>query len=153
MIDRLLLPDEIEIFPLGRYVLFAFCGSLAIRLVLTAVRAWRAKNTPVGRRTVTYRRAFRDYFLGFDPNREPWQDYGEYFSAFLLGWVELLLIPVLMVMGLHLYVGSWITLKTIAIYFRWESDRVLFNLFLLGNALTLAIAWECLTRFVYIRGI
>jgi hypothetical protein len=147
------LPEEIQISCLAGYVASAFVGALLIRIVLSATRAYQAVFARANQR-VTYGKAFLKYMGGLDPLRDALprkddqlHDRGEYGVSFLLGWAELIIFPVLIVMGLHLFVGSWIGLKIASIYFRWQSDRFLFNLFLLGNAGILAASWV-LTCFV-----
>jgi hypothetical protein len=68
-------------------------------------------------------------------------DHGEYGTSYVLGVIEVAGFSVLMAMGEYKYVGSWVALKTVAVYFRWQSDRVVFNVYLIGTALTVLSGW------------
>ena len=65
----------------------------------------------------------------------------------LIGTAELAAYPVQMQTGSFTAIGAWIGLKTIAQWKVWQTDRSTFNLFLIGNILTLAGGYH-LTRFV-----
>jgi hypothetical protein len=143
-------PHHVAISNPWLYTFGALAFASLIRVVLSLVRAYKARNTP---ETLAHRRfwfAYGYYLRGLDPCRTSSRDYGEYFASFLVGFIELLAFPVMFVLGLDTYIGAWIGLKTISIYFRWSGDRVVFNLFLAGNAATVVLSWACLSRFVFL---
>jgi hypothetical protein len=66
----------------------------------------------------------------------------------VLGSLELLIFPVLMRAGAWLAVGAWITFKTLGQWREWETNRPLFNRFLIGNALQLMASYWIALNFV-----
>jgi hypothetical protein len=129
-----------------RYWFLVVILPLVIRLVLSVLRACQASQTPVGPAT-TFWHALWWYLRGLDPKRVAdigyikGHDHGEYGASYVLGVIEVAGFSVLMAMGEYKFVGSWVALKTVAVYFRWQSDRVVFNVFLIGNALTVLSGW------------
>jgi hypothetical protein len=116
---------------------------LLIRVLLSVFRAYQATGRLLG---MPFGELFGRFFVGRDPTwktptYDPAKDIGEYGASALVGVVEILVYSVLFSAGASAIVGGWVTLKTISLYFRWSSDRVLFNLFLAGNALSIVAGW------------
>ncbi len=76
-------------------------------------------------------------------------DYG---YTFILGTLELSAYPILIAINAWTVIGAWIGLKALAQWKVWGSDRATFNLFLIGNAINVLIAFFVLTQFVTVGG-
>lgn len=61
----------------------------------------------------------------------------DYWFPFFLGWVEIAGFGVLMRLGAWLFIGAWLTFKTLGQWDHWKEHRPAFNRFLIGNALVL----------------
>lgn len=130
---------------LWHYASAAVAGSLSIRLVTTLLRAWRANVED----NVSFWAAFGRIYIGIgasrflasldDKDREKHR--GDYLSAAILGFLELLAFPVLIKALLYAYVGAWIVLKVVVQYESWKSDRGRSARFLVGNALVLIVSF------------
>ena len=125
------------------FVVFSILAVALIRVLLSLIRSYQASAAPDA---MPYATLFERFFLGQGPTWKSTNyhfkgDVGEYGASALVGLIEVLAYAFLFATHNATVVGAWITLKTISIYFRWASDRVLFNLFLAGNALTVAAGW------------
>jgi len=121
--------------------LAALFGSALIRTVLSFLRLLAANE-----------RSWKNFgylFMGFQsvPRKglaglremQYWQpDYGH---PWLIGVFELFAFPYLLAGNMLNFIGAWIGLKTIAQWKRWQDDRVIFNLFLIGQALVLGLSY------------
>ena len=125
-----------------KYLIFALCLTVVVRLVLVLLRSYRAAMAPGDKQLMFWSICVR-MIVGLDPDKSASKekDTGDYLAPFFVGFLELLSYPVLIAANLPEYVGAWIGLKTIALYFRWKNDRTLFNTFLVGNALIIIFSW------------
>jgi hypothetical protein len=64
----------------------------------------------------------------------------DYFQNFFIGLFELAIYPPLIAHMDLAPIGAWITLKTVAQWGEWKTDRGTFNRFLIGNALVITAA-------------
>jgi hypothetical protein len=83
------------------------------------------------------------------PGAGQWQDFlstsasarvKDYFQNFFMGLFELAIYPPLISHMDLAPIGAWITLKTVAQWGEWKTDRGAFNRFLIGNALVIIAA-------------
>ncbi len=125
------------------YLLVAFASSFVVRIavsVMAAVEAALAPQRPHG--NVGGWKRFREYFwksfCGFGFPRRYQNDYG---SAFVLGFLEFIGLPIAILAGRADFIGAWFTLKTLPQWARWKRDRSLYNRFLMANALVLFLAY------------
>src|SRR5690606_7954703 len=118
------------------YFLVALLLALAVRLVLGLLKCYELATTIP---EVRYGTALGRMFIGLSATDKPPADGGEgtgdYLAPLVLGYLELLTYPVLMRGGYWLYVGAWVSLKTLAQYTHWVKNRSMFNRFLIGTAL------------------
>src|SRR5262249_36843457 len=136
---RSMLPQKLigtwELNPAWAYSLAVLFLALFTRLILALLRGvefWAQDQDHKG----FWQHVFR-YFRGLDPNPEK----GDYWVPFILGLLEALAYPVLMVTENWMLVGAWITLKTLAQWEKWKEKRPVFNRFLVGNAVILIGAY------------
>ena len=91
-----------------------------------------------------FRKSFLCSFTGFFPRDffpgEVEHKRSEYGFVFLLGTLELLVYPILITTGAWLVIGAWISLKSLAQWNVWTTQRAIFNLFLIGNALNVILS-------------
>jgi hypothetical protein len=111
---------------------------VVIRAFLTLLRT--LEHHPAGAFWIDYRRDF----LGFHPDKNR----ADYWFPSILGLLELISYPVLMVTGAWTVIGAWIGFKTFAQLEAWKKDRNSFNRYLIGNALVVILSLLCLTQFV-----
>ncbi len=127
------------------YASVALAGSLSIRLVTTLLRAWRAKVED----DLPFWTAFGRIFVGLGAgpfpasldHKDREMHRGDYLTAAILGFLELLAYPVLIKAMLYTYVGAWVALKILAQYESWKSDRGRLTQFLIGNAFVLIFSF------------
>lgn len=141
--------------PTWQYIAYALALSAVVRAVLISFRCYRLvhENDEGMRDFVCY---FGRLFIGLshagvDKKLKPEEKErvrGDYLTAYVLGALELAAFPFLFAAELYAYVGAWIGLKVIAQYKHWTEDRGSFTGFLIGNALVLILAFECLQRYV-----
>ncbi len=118
------------------YALLAFGGACLARLTLSVLRAWAA--------TSNSRRVFIDGLRG----RSTVQDVGDGGAPFVLGFLELLAYPVLIRLGAWAFIGAWLSLKTLAQWKGWSTERGHYNRFLVGNAIVLLFSAALLANRV-----
>ena len=116
--------------------------SLLVRATLnffSALELWRSKPE-----VEAFFKTFWNLFGGLaaDPKRS------DYWTSFILGWLECLAYPVLMATGNWQYVGAWVGFKTFAQWQEWKEHRQAFNRFLIGNALVMLMSLMVLVRYV-----
>ena len=134
----------------GSYLAIALVASLVIRLLLALFRAYQLKAEEKSPFVVELRRAFAGlpseakHRNGKGPNEPVAQ--GDYLTPLMLGFLELVAYPPLLLASQWVYIGAWIGFKTIAQYKHWSDDRAIFNRYLVGNALVVLTAALCLIR-------
>jgi hypothetical protein len=122
---------------------------LLIRLFLAALSGWRfAHQIGLLRIRTFFRETWRKFCGFYDPSGDTQKI--DYWYNFILGLFELAAYPILIALEAWPVIGAWISLKTIAQWSVWTSDRTVFNLFLIGNLLVLAVAYFFLRHFVVI---
>jgi hypothetical protein len=62
-------------------------------------------------------------------------------NPFILGTIELTIFPILMTKETAIYIGGWITIKTVSSFKLWEKDRDIYQRFLIGNAMVLITSY------------
>ncbi len=128
------------------YLACAFVGQVVIRAVITFLRSWElvcptTDDRPLEPIVLSPHQFDDDGFLKtwlmdfFSCH--PSAKVKDYFSPTLLGLIELLIYPTLMLFGAWFVIAGWFTLKTAAVWGAWKSDRNSYNRFLLGNALVI----------------
>jgi len=72
-------------------------------------------------------------------DRDPTSPPGRSHSA-AIGCVERALYVTALLMGLPQFIGLWLIIKTAAQWHKWKDNRWVFNLFLIGNGLSIGFA-------------
>ena len=156
---------------LGLYFVSAVFGSLFVRLVSATTKAWRAHATSS---EVDFRAAWNGIFMGCGyeaPYQNAEQTYNrdkeedgddtqvralpkenkrddDYWLPYLLGLMELLAYPMLMVSNLPEFIGAWLVFKIVhRMRYAPGTDRGLYNSFLVANAMIIVIAY-CMARLL-----
>ncbi len=136
----------------GCYLLVALFLALGVRLLLVLLKAYEVVSEEKG---VAFWRAAARMYSGRGATRpatdskvDDRDGRGDYLAPLVLGWLELLTFPVLLRGGYWVYIGAWVGLKTLAQYRKWESNRSMFNRFLIGTALVLILAYVILLPYV-----
>lgn len=80
----------------------------------------------------TFRALFWETFKSMDPSRD---EKADYWTPFMLGFLESLAYPVLMSINKWEYIGGWLVLKTVFRWKEWSEERTVYNRFLIGNAM------------------
>lgn len=120
-------------------------GGIIVALVTRIVVAvFRAIELCAREDQTTFASALIQSIKGVDPDPTK----GDYWAPCMLGFLESLVYPVLMFTDNWLMIGGWITLKTIAQWDKWKTERPIFNRFLIGNALVIIGAFILLVLFV-----
>jgi hypothetical protein len=119
--------------------------AIAIRLFHCTLAAYK-RTHELGWSRQVYAKQFKRFFVGIHPaGTGSSSDYG---FTLILGVFELIAYPILIATGAWVAVGTWVGLKALAQWKVWESDRAVFNLFLIGNASNVLVAAFILVRFV-----
>lgn len=74
----------------------------------------------------------------------------DYWLPFLIGLLELIILPTLMYSKLYEVIGVWIGLKTVGQWKKWEESRTIFNRFIFGNILVIFFSF-LLYKFFILR--
>lgn len=106
------------------YLIAAAALSLIVRCIAYSLRAM---TKPWG----TWKSSFWVAFRGFGD--EPTMN--DYWQAYILGFLEASIFPILIVSNHPEYVGAWLGLKTIPQWSKWTEHREVYNRFLIANAL------------------
>jgi hypothetical protein len=135
----------------GRYLLLALVCALAIRVVLSLLKSLEAAARLDGER---FWRALPGHFwmtfngVGYSETPDAKMDGNDYLAPLVLGFLELLAYPCLMVASDGSSIGWWLAFKTIVQWRRWSRSHTTFNRFLVGNALVLLLAYVVLSPHV-----
>ena len=127
------IPDNVT-----GYLASALLVCLLIRLVLTLLRLSEglSKQRP--------QPSFRSIFWGFKVG----ENANDYFQPFIVGFLELLVYPVLLAADKPEYIGAWLGLKVLPKLGVWSTQRETYQRFLIGNALVIVLSYF-LQRFFY----
>lgn len=106
------------------YLLLAVVVSLFVRCLLSAFQAMEGPIRNFGK-------AFWITFRGYDTQKF---DRDDYWTSFVLGFLEASVYPVLLTLNKPEYIGGWLVLKTIPQWRLWTKHRIFYNHFLIGNA-------------------
>lgn len=123
----------------GYFLLIIFL-SLLLRAIMSALRASEMSVDGVDRfgplllRTFSGRRS-----INYKPKSQV--DHSDYWQPTMIGTLELIAYPVLMVVGAWSVVGTWLGFKTLAQWSGWHENRGVFNRFLIGNALVVILSF------------
>jgi hypothetical protein len=138
----------------GEYIVYGLVLQLWIRIFMMALSTIILANRET-RRSSDWRFGrlgelsayFTRSFFGFHPNdlKREKSNYG--FTA-ILGLLELYSYPVLMATGSWTVIGAWLGFKTVAQWRAWSDDRVIFNHYLIGNALVVLSSLIFLVPYV-----
>jgi hypothetical protein len=118
------------------------CAVLACGLIIRLVQTWLWTLEKSDQRIFSsqfWMKKFVPRFLG--RRIWPFREMSDYWHPSVLGFLELLVFPVLMTVGAWTAIGAWFTLKTVAQWENWKTSRHMFNRFLIGNALLLIAAY------------
>jgi hypothetical protein len=126
----------------GTYLATVLLCSLGLRIALSLLAAAKFAHDADAR----FIAMAWGTFVGFQSKESKVPS--NYWYTFILGTFELCAYPVMIVTGAWQAIGAWVGLKTLAQWASWATDRSLFNLFLIGNAAVLAVAFFILTPFV-----
>jgi hypothetical protein len=131
------------------YIAAVLIAAAMIRVFLSAIRSLKQAHERNGSWAI-YLRMMRLNLRGLHPKTEDGKPspYSDYWYTFILGALELAAYPILIVMNAWIVIGAWIGLKALAQWEVWAKDRATFNLFLIGNALNVFVAFLFLTKFV-----
>lgn len=137
----------------SRYLLLAALAAAAVRIVTGLLKALQAA---AGEGAAGYVRALPGHFLralgGVGPRAAggAGADGPDYLAPLVLGVVELLAYPVLMVASSWTTIGMWLILKTAVSFRRLAGDPHAAGRFLIENGLILILSYWMLTRYVSI---
>lgn len=127
------------------YVILVIAGTLFIRLILNIFKAWAIVNGEVDEiweeesKKLSSLGFFRILGYSFFSSGKCFKIDDCWIPA-LIGFYELFLFPLLMLKGLWLVIGGWITIKTASSWGGWQKTRTAYNRFLLGNLLSLTVS-------------
>jgi len=124
------------------YLLLGLIGSLLIRVLsclLTATELRIREAHPF------FREFWTTFRGGFTTN--PRKDDDCWFP-FVIGLLEFLSFPVLMVTEHWTFIGAWMGFKGLGQFKRWAEERSVFNRFLICNACVLLWSYFVLRHFV-----
>ena len=113
------------------YLATAFLACLSIRLFLTLILWSEGFSKPAPQPT------FWSIFLGFKVG----EGSNDYFQPFIIGFLELLVYPVLLAADKPEYVGAWLGLKVLPQLGSWSTHRETYQRFLIGNALVIVSSY------------
>jgi|GEM_PF-3456346 len=141
---------------IGWYLSAVFGASIFIRVVHAVLRAWKMHHEQevIGR--ISFWKFVGRNISGIHPIKRKengeiasprWSDY---WYTFILGSLEILAYPILLVTGNWGAVGAWIGFKALAQWKVWPTDRAVFNLFLIGNGLN--VLASVVLSFVFFNG-
>ncbi len=143
--DRVIIAN----WSLDNWWYYIFCAAtlaLVVRIISAILRAIE-QATSIPEIPKRFWKHFQTAFVGFDSE----DAMGDRWFPYILGFLELMIYPFLMHLGLWVGVGAWITLKTVASWDLWKTKRNVFNRFLIGNALVIIFAFVVLNGMVRIE--
>jgi hypothetical protein len=91
-----------------------------------------------------YRQICWQFFLSFKFKR-----HSDLFLPTVIGLIELVVYPILFVIGQYIFIGAWLGIKTAGSWKGWQTSPTAYNRFLLFNLLNLLVAYIFLTQFVH----
>ncbi len=127
------------------FVVWALAATIVIRVVTSFLRTLRERHeaqvavppmpTPL---SLSFLRDFLFDLGGFHPT----PDRSDYLLTFLLGTLELVVYPILLLAQNGAYViGAWLSFKALAQWRGWTESRNSFNHFLLINAVVVVVSY------------
>jgi hypothetical protein len=84
---------------------------------------------------------FIDVFISFLYGQNPENKRNDLFYNFFLGFIELLLYPILIKSNNIEVIGAWLGFKALAQWGRWNKERLIYNRFLLANVLIVIVSY------------
>jgi hypothetical protein len=145
------MPDLIHSWAIeapALYVSLAALGSFAVRLLSCTLKAMDTFTGDSAKAPRGFRSRFWVSFRGFGSN--PLEN-DDYWHPFVLGCMELVALPVLMVMGAWNFVGAWVAFKALGNWKVWTERRSPFNRFLICNLAMLLLSFLLLSRLVHVE--
>lgn len=116
---------------LGCYIASAFLASLIVRFFLSFLRWSESWFQP------SPKSSYWTIFIGFGGAR----DQNDYFQPFVVGFLELLVYPVLLSSGVPGYIGAWLGFKVVPVFGAWAKHRQVYQRFLVGNAMVVIFSF------------
>jgi hypothetical protein len=124
-----------------RYFLFCVIFALLLRLLHSAWRAFAVErgDFPDAKESNTKKwpEAFKLCLGGVNKFKE----HSDLWIPTFIGFLELAIYPVLLVLGQYTIVGGWILIKTAGSWTGYKESRTSFNRFLLFNIFALLLAY------------
>jgi hypothetical protein len=121
------------------YVMVGIGLALLVRVLMVLLRAFEKRPDQ------RYWRIVGILFLG----KQSGSLVPDYWHPFILGLLELLAYPVLMVADRWEFIGAWMAFKTLAQWKTGQEGRVPFNRFLIGNALVVILALLVMVKWIH----
>jgi len=131
------------------YWIWAFVFAIIVRLIISFMKTVEERYESKRRRSlimnyygqypnegVCFGQVFWMILRGWGEN-PALTDFG---YLFILGVIELLSYPILMITHQFAFIGAWIGFKTVAHWGPWKEKRYPLNRFLIGNALILLLS-------------
>lgn len=109
------------------YVIAAILVSAIIRLILSFLH-WTERFSKLKRQP-----SFRKILFGFGAGKKA----DDYLHPFFVGFLEMLVYPVLLAADKPEYIGAWLGLKVLPKLGAWSTQRETYQRFLIGNALVI----------------
>lgn len=114
------------------YIAFALIASLGVRVLLAILKKFEGES-------------FWKSIGGVGAKEKNNDDY---WHPFILGFLEFISYPILMVTNHWYIIGAWLSFKTLAQWERWSKERKVFNRFLIGNVIVLILSLLWLTSYI-----
>ncbi|MEA4976257.1 MAG: hypothetical protein VB046_11020 [Paludibacter sp.] len=141
--------DINKVFEINNWICYLTTGlllSLICRLInssLKAIEVYHDENVHYEKRN--YFIILRCIFLGVVKQNS---HYSDYWFNFILGTIEILVYPILLKLNAIIIIGAWLGFKTLAQWKIWEDKRLVFNRFLIGNALVVILSYWILRPMI-----
>ena len=132
------------------FILKIFLISITVRIFFSLLRAFEYRfyngnnSKEVFFKGLKFRRRFIEIFIGIskiDPTPDIWYN-------FILGTIELFCFPILMGTNSWPAIGAWIAFKALAQWNRWIKNRLVFNRFLIANAIIIIASYLFLLHHI-----
>lgn len=132
------------------YIATAFLSAVVVRVILTILWTFEKQRSQQVLLPEYYanRSAMGIFCRRFWVQQPQFGEESDFGIPFVLGFLELLVAPVLISTGGWVPIGGWLTLKTVAQWEVWKSNRHTFNRFLIGNLLLLIVAYFTARCFI-----
>ena len=121
------------------FALGVIISSVLIRFILCLTKAFECKQGGLDKKEEKLSVKFgfwKAFGLSFVSSARH-EALDDYLLPSVVGFFELMILPILMYSDAYEAIGAWITIKTLGQWKKWNTSRTTYNRFILGNLLVI----------------